>query len=87
MPSSSNPTEQFDIAAEVFFGKTKRRTPAERALQEAGFDIEPLPDNLAGDGGQTVWMMAYAGLSPRRRPLRDCSETVRTDWVAQAACL
>ena len=51
-------TTTQDFEAEVFFG-AQEAAAGRRALEAAGFDIEPRPDNIAGDGGQTVWMMAY----------------------------
>ena len=50
---------KLDFEAVVFFGNAQEAAAGKCALEAAGFDIEPRPDNHAGDGGRTVWMMAY----------------------------
>ena len=57
MSETNLETEVFEV--EVFFDKPGADA-GRHTLEEAGFDIEPRPDNLAGDGGQTVWLMARA---------------------------
>ena len=56
---STNNTLVLQFEAEVFFGDETEAAAGRRALEAAGFDLEPRP-GLVEDNFESVWMMARA---------------------------